>query len=42
MNRYIIVFNDHVMEVEADDISSIVYMIDDIDWRHVVAIFENN
>lgn len=40
MNRYIIVFNEYVREVEAEDIAYIVYMMDDIDWNDVVAIFE--
>lgn len=42
MNRYIIVLEDGIREIESEDIPSIVYTIDDIDWRDVIAIFKSN
>lgn len=40
MYEFIIVYDDDTNRtISAENIASIVYMIDDIDWNKVVAIF---
>ena len=41
MNEYMIVYSDGRTEtVQEDSISSVVFMIDGIEWDYVVAVFK--
>lgn len=43
MDNYVLVLSSgDTMEVKGEDIASIVYMVDGIDWSEVIAIFRNN
>lgn len=40
MNEYMIVYSDGRTEtVRQDSIASVVYMIDEIEWDYVIAVF---